>query len=176
MLLAALEVDGELHQLVETEAGIVGCSGCGTRAVSKGRRRTKVRDLSCGGRPVVVVWDKRLWRCPDADCDVKSWSETSALIGPRASMSERARVSQHSVPHDERGSYRFCPSSGAPAIGAEPVESPGSFTRERPYRSFIASHTAGAAGPGSGSPARMGPTLAAVKLKGLLQLPSWSHR
>lgn len=88
VLLAAVEIDGELHQLVETEASVVGCSGCGTRALSKGRRRTKVRDLSCGGRPVVVVWAKRLWRCGDAACDVKTWSET--LIAARASLTERA--------------------------------------------------------------------------------------
>jgi transposase len=92
VLLAAVEVDGELHQLVETEASVVGCFGCGARALSKGRRRTKVRDLSCGGRPVVVVWAKRLWRCGDADCDVKTWSETSPLIGARASLTERARA------------------------------------------------------------------------------------
>jgi transposase len=92
VLLAAVEVDGELHQLVETEAAVVGCAGCGTRAVSKGRRRTKVRDLSSGGRPVVVVWAKRIWRRPDADCDVKTWSETRRLIAPRASMTERARA------------------------------------------------------------------------------------
>ena len=92
VLLAAVEVDGELHQLVETEASVVGCFGCGTRALSKGRRKTKVRDLSCGGRPVVVVWAKRLWRCGDADCDVKTWSETSPLIAARASLTERARV------------------------------------------------------------------------------------
>jgi len=90
VLLAAVEVDGELHQLVETDASIVGCSGCGGRALSKGRRRTKVRDLSCGGRPVVIVWAKRLWRCGDADCDVRGWSETSPLITPRASLTERA--------------------------------------------------------------------------------------
>ena len=92
LLLAAVEVDGELHQLVETEASVVGCRGCGTRALSKGRRKTKVRDLSCGGRPVVVVWNKRLWRCADSDCEVKSWSETSPVIVARASMTERARV------------------------------------------------------------------------------------
>jgi transposase len=92
VLLAAVEVEGELHQLVETRAATVGCSGCGTRALSKGRRRTKVRDLPSGGRPVVVVWAKRLWRCGDADCDVKAWSETSALIAPRASLTERARA------------------------------------------------------------------------------------
>ncbi|HEX3394610.1 MAG TPA: transposase family protein [Acidimicrobiales bacterium] len=85
VLLAAVELDGELHQLVETTAAVVGCVGCGTRAVSKGRRRTKVRDLSCGGRPVAVVWAKRIWRCPDVDCDVKSWSDTrpSSPPGPR---------------------------------------------------------------------------------------------
>jgi len=92
VLLAAAEVDGELHQLVETQAAVVGCAGCGTRALSKGRRRTKVRDLPSGGRPVVVVWAKRIWRCPDADCDVKTWSEASPLIDPRASMTERARA------------------------------------------------------------------------------------
>jgi hypothetical protein len=74
---APVEIDGELHQLVETESSVVGCHGCGIRALSKGRRRTTVRDLSCGGRPVVVVWAKRLWRCGDADCDVKTPSETS---------------------------------------------------------------------------------------------------
>ena len=92
VLLAAVEVDGELHQLVETHASVVGCRGCGTRALSKGRRRTKLRDLPCGGRPVVVVWNKRLWRCGDPDCEVKSWSETSPLIAARASMTERTRV------------------------------------------------------------------------------------
>jgi len=92
VLLAAVEVDGELHQLVETEATVVGCARCGTRAVSKGRRRTRLRDLASGGRPVVVVWAKRLWRCPDADCEVNSWSETSPLIAARASLTERARV------------------------------------------------------------------------------------
>ncbi len=92
VLLAAVEVDGELHQLVETQAGTVGCFGCGTRALSKGRRRTKVRDLYCGGRPVVVVWSKRLWRCGAPDCDVKGWSEISPLIAARASLTERARA------------------------------------------------------------------------------------
>ena len=35
-LLAAAEVDGELHELVETNRAVVGCAECGTRAVSKG--------------------------------------------------------------------------------------------------------------------------------------------
>ena len=91
-LLAALEVDGELHQLVETTAEVVGCSGCGVRAVSKGRRKVRVRDLPAGGRRVVVVWSKRIWRCPDADCDVRTWTERADAIAPRASLTERARA------------------------------------------------------------------------------------
>ncbi len=69
-LLAAAEVDGELHQLVETTATVVGCPACGTRAVSKGRRDVRVRDLPAGGRRVVVLWRKRVWRCPDPDCEL----------------------------------------------------------------------------------------------------------
>ncbi len=81
-LLAAVEVDGELHQLVETTATVVGCPGCGTRAVSKGRRKVRVRDLPAGGRRAVTVWWKRIWRCPDPDCDVATWTEQSQAIGP----------------------------------------------------------------------------------------------
>ena len=91
-LLAAVEVDGELHQLVETSAVFVACPDCGTRAVSKGRRKVPVRDLPSGGRRVVVVWWKRIWRCPDADCEVGSWTERSEAIAPRASLTERARA------------------------------------------------------------------------------------
>ena len=90
-LRAATEDDGELLMLVETTAAVVGCSGCGTRARSKGRRRTKVRDLPVGGRPTVLVWSMGVWRCAEAACEVGSWSETSPAIRPRAVLSERAR-------------------------------------------------------------------------------------
>lgn len=91
-LLAAAVVDGELHQLVETTATVVGCPACGTRAASKGRRKVRVRDLPAGGRGVVVVWWKRLWRCPDPDCEVASWTERAEAVAPRATMTERARA------------------------------------------------------------------------------------
>ena len=90
-LRAATEDDGELLMLVETTGSVMGCSGCGTRARSKGRRRTKVRDLPVGGRPVVLVWSKRVWRCPEGACEIGSWSETSPHIRPRAVLSEWAR-------------------------------------------------------------------------------------
>jgi hypothetical protein len=82
-VLAAVDISGELHQPGGKKASIVGCSGCGTRALSQGRRRTRFRNLPSGGRPVVVVWSKPLWRCGDADCDLKGWSESSPLVSSR---------------------------------------------------------------------------------------------
>ena len=77
---------------VETAADVVGCSGCGTRAVGHGRAPTKVRDLPVSGRPAVLVWHKRRWRCPDSDCETTTWSETCPEIAPRASLTGRARA------------------------------------------------------------------------------------
>jgi transposase len=87
-------VDGELWLRVETTADVVGCSGCGTRAVGHGRSTTVVRDLPISDRPVVVgvvAWWKRRWLCPDPDCDINTWTETSPEIAPRAVLTERAR-------------------------------------------------------------------------------------
>ncbi len=89
---AQVEVDGEVWLMVETTAEAGGCDGCGTPAVGHGRRVVKVRDLPAGDRPVVLVWRKRIWRCPDPDCDVRTWSEETDAIGPRAVLTERARA------------------------------------------------------------------------------------
>jgi len=91
-VLAADDVDGEVWLLAETTADFAGCSGCGTRAEAKDRRRVMVRDLPVAGRPVVLVWSKRRWSCPEPDCATKTWTETSDLVAPRASMTVRARV------------------------------------------------------------------------------------
>jgi transposase len=76
---------------IETTADVVACEACGTRAVGHGRRRVKVRDLPIVGEPVTVAWVKRIWRCPDADCAIKTWSELSEEIAARAVLTERAR-------------------------------------------------------------------------------------
>jgi transposase len=88
---ARLEVEGEWWLHVETTAGVVGCDGCGTQAVGHGRRLVRVRDLPVAGRPVVLVWAKRVWRCPDPDCAVVTWSEDVDAVAPRAALTERAR-------------------------------------------------------------------------------------
>ena len=85
-------VAGEWVIYVETEVGSTGCPECGVVAVAHGRRRVAVRDLPVAGRPVVLLWAKRIWRCPEVDCEKKTWSERSTLIAPRAALTERARA------------------------------------------------------------------------------------
>jgi len=85
-------IDGEWWLYVETRVDVVGCAACGTRAVGHGRSRTAVRDLPVAGRPTVLVWCKRRWRCPDPDCEVRTWLETIDAVAPRASLTKRARA------------------------------------------------------------------------------------
>jgi transposase len=92
VLLAVSQRDGELEQAVETEATVEFCRACGVQAKLHDRRPTWVRDLPAGGRPVTLVWVKRVWRCREPSCPARTWSETSDLIRARASLTERARI------------------------------------------------------------------------------------
>src|SRR4051812_7483671 len=92
VLLAVSQQNGELEQAIETTATVEFCRGCGVQARLHNRRPTYVRDLPAGGRPVTLVWVKRIWRCVEPRCPVVTWSETSPGIRPRASLTERARA------------------------------------------------------------------------------------
>ena len=92
VVLAAAEVAGEVELLVETTAMGTGCPRCGVVAEPHGRRPVTVRDLPLAGRPTVLVWSKRLWRCLEPRCAQRTWSETSEAIRPRAVLTERARA------------------------------------------------------------------------------------
>jgi transposase len=85
-------VAGEWQLEVQTTAGVVGCGGCGVRATMHGRRTVRVRDLPAGGRPVVLCWRKRIWRCAAPACGVRTWTEQAAAIRPRAVLTQRARA------------------------------------------------------------------------------------
>ena len=87
---AQVVVAGELHLFVETVVDTAACAGCGSWAVGHGRRRVLVRDLAVSGRPTVLCWAKRIWCCPDGDCDVRSWTEISDAMPARAVLSWRA--------------------------------------------------------------------------------------
>ena len=91
-VLTAEITGGEWQVTAQTTASVVGCRGCGVRAELHGRRMVRVRDLPLGGRPVVLAWRKRLWRCREPACRVRTWTEWVAAIGPRAVLTERARA------------------------------------------------------------------------------------
>jgi transposase len=91
-VLAADIVGGEWQLAVQTTAAVVGCIGCGVRAELHGRRTVRVRDLPAGGRPVVLFWWKRIWRCREPAGKVRTWTERAAAIRPRAVLTERARA------------------------------------------------------------------------------------
>jgi transposase len=92
VLIAVSSQHEELEQAVETTATEDFCRGCGVQARLHDRRPTWVRDLPAGGRPVTLVWVKRVWRCVQSGCPVATWTETSSAIAPRASLTEWARA------------------------------------------------------------------------------------
>ncbi len=90
-VLAVSEYAGELEQAVETTAEEGWCPACGVSARLHDRRPTWVRDLPAAGRPVTLVWVKRIWRCHEPLCSTVTWTEANDEVRPRASMTERAR-------------------------------------------------------------------------------------
>jgi transposase len=90
-VLAVSEHDGEVEQAVETTADEGWCPACGVRAKLHDRRPSWVRDLPAAGRPVTLVWVKRVWRCHEPRCAKRTWTETNEQIKPRCVLTERAR-------------------------------------------------------------------------------------
>jgi transposase len=89
---AAEVTDDEWRLAVQTTATPVGCAACGIQARLHARRTVRVRDLPMGGRPVVLCWRKRIWRCVEPACEVRTWTEQRVAIRPRAVLTERARA------------------------------------------------------------------------------------
>jgi transposase len=89
---AAEIIDDEWRLAVQTSATTVGCAACGSQARLHARRTVRVRDLPIGGRPVVLAWRKRVWRCVEPACEVQTWTEPTVAIRPRAVLTERARA------------------------------------------------------------------------------------
>ena len=98
------ETGVEVIVTVETTADFTGCHRCGVRAEAQDRRRVHLRDLPCFGRPARLVWIKRRWRCPDPDCDARTWTEHSDDIDAQAVLTRRAgaeacrQVGEHARP------------------------------------------------------------------------------
>jgi transposase len=90
-VLAVSEHDGEVEQAVETTADEGWCPSCGVQAKLHARRPTWVRDLPAAGRPVTLVWVKRVWRFHEPRCAKQTWTETHEQIRSRCVLTERAR-------------------------------------------------------------------------------------
>ena len=60
------------------------------RAEAQDRMPIDIRDLACFGRPARLVWNKRRWRCTEADCEAKTWTEHSDHVGAQAVLTRRA--------------------------------------------------------------------------------------
>jgi transposase len=90
-VLAVSERDCELEYAVETTQASGWCPVCGAQARLHDRRLTWVRDLSAGGRPVTLIWVKRVWRCAHGECEQQTWTENHPAITARSSWTERAR-------------------------------------------------------------------------------------
>ena len=89
-VLAVDEGSDELVVTVETTATVVGCAECGTRAEAQDRKVIDIRDLPCFGRPTRLRWIQRRWRCPDPDCEAKTWTERSPHVEAQAVLTRRA--------------------------------------------------------------------------------------
>ncbi len=83
-MLEVTEGENELVIAVETTASVTGCWSCGVLAECQDRVRVDIGDLACFGRPARLVWSKRRWRCREVECPVKTWTECSVHVPPRA--------------------------------------------------------------------------------------------
>jgi transposase len=90
VVLAASIGDDQIELVVESRHDAGCCPGCGRAALEpKERPETLIRDLPISGRPTVLVWRKRRWRC--ASCG-RSFTESHPQIPPRARMTVRFKV------------------------------------------------------------------------------------
>jgi hypothetical protein len=87
---SVVELPGELEVHIETSATVVFCEGCGERAEAHDRMRVELRDLSCFGRLLRLVWRKRRWRCRSEKCAVKTFTERSPHVIQRQQLTRRS--------------------------------------------------------------------------------------
>lgn len=76
---------------VESPPGPIGCPGCGVLAIGHGRPPVPLVDAPAKGRPVLLLWRKRRWRCPEPACVVVTFLEQDETVAaPRSKLTRRA--------------------------------------------------------------------------------------
>jgi transposase len=84
--------DGPVVDLVTADEQARRCPECGTPARrSKGRRVTRPRDLSVGGRHPRLRWHKRRWCCDEPGCARASFTEAVPSVPARKRLTSRLR-------------------------------------------------------------------------------------
>lgn len=63
----------EVELMIEQVVDDVRCPRCGTRAELKARPVVRYVDLPVFGTPMQLAWKKHRMRCPNPDCQTKSW-------------------------------------------------------------------------------------------------------
>jgi transposase len=79
-----------LVHLVTAASSAAGCPACGVMSTSvKQRRTTRPRDLPYGEEPLAVRWHKRQYRCQEAACPRRAFTESIAEVPARARLTGR---------------------------------------------------------------------------------------
>ena len=93
-VLAVSEYAGELEEAVQTTAAEEFCRGCGVRGAAI-RPASELGAGPTSGRPVTLVWVRRVWRCGEPRCATRMWTERSEQIRPRT-LGRRRRLDRRS--------------------------------------------------------------------------------
>ena len=89
-----VEADGGLTVYVVTSDHDARCPECGSRpGWVKDRVESTARDVAFGDRRLAVVWTKRRWSCPAADCGRRTFTEHLPALGHRRRITTRLRQS-----------------------------------------------------------------------------------
>lgn len=84
---------GRVVHLVTVDETAAGCPSCGVISVSgKGQASSRPRDLPHGPSGLSLVWHKRRWRCAEAACERRSFTESLPAIPARSRLTTRLRA------------------------------------------------------------------------------------
>ena len=97
------EAGSRLVHLVTADETAAGCPTCGVVSTSvKDWVRTRPRDLPYGAAPARLVWRKRRWRCAEALCARRSFTESLPAVPCRARLTTRLRTELGSAVAEQR--------------------------------------------------------------------------
>ena len=83
---------GQVKVIIEMRSREAPCPGCGVVSTRvKDRPLRRIKDLPASGQSVELWWRKRRLACVEALCPLRSFTQASRAIRPRARITERLR-------------------------------------------------------------------------------------